>query len=266
MYTHPQDAAACKGYNNASYRPVGFSGSGNNGYNMNLQSTTRQMQPAVYAWSEMDSDVKVSRLNLGACSTTGLNQSYYLASKVCDLGDGTYQYEYALYNMDCDVSFNRFEVPAGENISNAEQRFAPYHSGEEINNDLWSKSFDAASGNYSFWCANEDDDDAASAIRWNSMHNFSFISSDAPVDGEVTLGLYKTNGEEIIVSNVVVPNADVIEYCDGDINQDGGVDGEDLANVLAYWGQNSGGDLNGDGTTDGQDLAMVLGNWGCSSL
>jgi hypothetical protein len=264
MYTHPQDAAACKGYNNASYRPITFSGSGNNGYNMNLQSTTRQMSPAIYAWSEMDPEVSVRRLSLGSCLTTGLNQSYYLATKVCDLGDGTYQYEYALYNMDCDVSFNKFELPMGENYS-ADQRFALYHSGEEIDNDMWSQNYDAGTGMFSFSCPNEVDDDYASAIRWNSMHGFTIITSDPPVEGSVNIGLYKTNGEEVTVSGIMVPNADVIELCAGDLTENGVVDGKDLSTVLAYWGQNTGGDVNGDGFTDGQDMAIVLGNWGCTS-
>ena len=264
MYVHPQDAAACKGFNNASYRPVTFSGSGNNGYNMNLQSTTRQMQPAIFAWSEMDPSVKVRRLSLGSCNTTGLNQNYYLGSKVCDLGDGTYQYEYALYNLDCDVSFNKFELPMGENMTNVQHRFAPYHSGEEIDNDMWSQT-QTSDGTYAFSCPNESSDDAASAVRWNSLHNFSFISTDPPIDGDVTLGLYKTNGEEVVVSNIPVPNADVVEYCTGDLNESGQVDGEDLATILAYWGPFTEGDVNGDLVTDGQDLAAVLGNWGCSS-
>ena len=265
MYTHPQDAAACKGYNNASYRPVSFSGSGNNGFDINLESTTRQMQPAIYAWAEMDPEVSVRRLSLGSCLTTGLNQSYYLGSKVCDLGDGSFQYEYALYNMDCNVSFNKFELPMGENYSNAEQRFAPYHSGEEINNTMWTMNMDQSTGLLSFSCPNEDEDDSSSAVRWNSMHNFSFITTDPPIPGDINLGLFKTNGEFVTVSNIMVPNAEVIAYCAGDMNENGFVNGEDLGIVLAFWGPNTGGDSNADGITDGQDLAVVLGNWGCTS-
>ncbi len=48
----------------------------------------------------------------------------------------------------------------------------------------------------------------------------------------------------------------------GDLNQDGRVDGLDLATVLSGWGGAGGGDVNGDGTVDGADLAAVLSNWG----
>ncbi len=49
--------------------------------------------------------------------------------------------------------------------------------------------------------------------------------------------------------------------CPGDANEDGAVDGSDLAVVLGAWGT-AGGDLNDDGLTDGSDLAIVLGAWG----
>jgi hypothetical protein len=55
--------------------------------------------------------------------------------------------------------------------------------------------------------------------------------------------------------------------CIGDINNDGMVDGTDLAIVLGSWGKCVGcaSDINGDDIVDGADLAIVLGNWGpCS--
>ncbi|MED5506259.1 MAG: trypsin-like peptidase domain-containing protein [Planctomycetota bacterium] len=53
----------------------------------------------------------------------------------------------------------------------------------------------------------------------------------------------------------------VDEPCEGDIDGDDVVGGQDLAKVLANW-QTPAGDLNGDLITDGQDLALVLANWG----
>lgn len=46
-----------------------------------------------------------------------------------------------------------------------------------------------------------------------------------------------------------------------DFNDDGVVDGMDLAALLAGWGQAGASDLNGDGTTDGMDLAALLAEW-----
>ena len=48
----------------------------------------------------------------------------------------------------------------------------------------------------------------------------------------------------------------------GDVDNDGDVDGSDLAKFLGSWGyDNPDTDFNGDGTVDGQDLALLLANW-----
>ena len=53
--------------------------------------------------------------------------------------------------------------------------------------------------------------------------------------------------------------------CPADLTQDGTVDGQDLARVLAFWGPCEDGcseDLNGNGFVDGGDIAIMLGFWG----
>jgi cysteine-rich repeat protein len=51
--------------------------------------------------------------------------------------------------------------------------------------------------------------------------------------------------------------------CPGDTNNDGVVDGTDLASVLGFWGSDDEAtDINGDGVVDGTDLAILLGGWG----
>jgi hypothetical protein len=50
----------------------------------------------------------------------------------------------------------------------------------------------------------------------------------------------------------------------GDLNQDGRVDGADIAVLFANWGpaQPGGiGDLDGDGTVGGRDLGVLLSRW-----
>ena len=56
---------------------------------------------------------------------------------------------------------------------------------------------------------------------------------------------------------------DSCEFARGDFGLDGGVDGEDLAFLLAAWGSAGPfGDLNDDGSIDGQDLTFLLAAWG----
>jgi len=58
------------------------------------------------------------------------------------------------------------------------------------------------------------------------------------------------------------------DLCSGDLDDDGDVDGADLATLLSHWGGNDdSADLNGDGLVDGADLTIQLTNWGyCSCM
>ena len=61
------------------------------------------------------------------------------------------------------------------------------------------------------------------------------------------------------------PNTPCAETpCTGDLNDDGVVNGADLAILLGEWGKCPGcvADLNGDGVVNGADLAILLGAWG----
>ncbi|MBM4113530.1 MAG: hypothetical protein FJ253_09220 [Phycisphaerae bacterium] len=53
-------------------------------------------------------------------------------------------------------------------------------------------------------------------------------------------------------------------HCQGDLNEDGVVDGDDLGTLLGQWGACVGcsGDFNCDGAVDGDDIGTLLGNWG----
>jgi plastocyanin len=53
---------------------------------------------------------------------------------------------------------------------------------------------------------------------------------------------------------------DVVIAIQGDLNNDGIVDGADLTICLGCWGKGCA-DVNGDLLTDGTDLSIILGNW-----
>jgi hypothetical protein len=50
--------------------------------------------------------------------------------------------------------------------------------------------------------------------------------------------------------------------CLGDVNDDGTVDGSDLASVVGNWGSAGVGDIDSNGVVDGADLGLVLSAWG----
>jgi len=53
-----------------------------------------------------------------------------------------------------------------------------------------------------------------------------------------------------------------LDPCPADLNNDGLVNGGDLAQLLGGWGSRGPADLDGNGTVNGADLAIVLGAWG----
>jgi hypothetical protein len=263
QYIHPQDAAACKSFNNAAYREVTRSGNLSSGYDLNLINSTRQMTPAIFAWREIDPGVEIRTFELSKCALSGLNETFHVAVKVCDIGNGMWHYEYAVYNLDCDKGFQSFEVPLNGTYENAEQAFAVYHSNEVYDNESWDVGYDSSAGTLKWNSASYAQNQEANAIRWNTMHTFSFDTSDPPIEGQAKVSTFK-DGNEIMLA-MIVPNADFVDNsCAADLNGDNNVGGQDLAQVLAFWGNNIEGDIDGDGQTTGTDLAIVLASWGCT--
>ena len=102
----------------------------------------------------------------------------------------------------------------------------------------------------------------------NSQTEFVFHEYEMPADAQtvrfrlrfITNGS-TTNDDWYIDMLTIDDTPENGTPCPSDINNDGAVDGIDLAFVLGNWGL-AAGDLDGDGTTSGSDLALLLGSWG----
>ena len=95
---------------------------------------------------------------------------------------------------------------------------------------------------------------------------FGWIQIDGTgLDLEITRWAYQDSGESIRIGEGYVT------ACDGDINNDGRVDGADLGLLIGNWGpceerplSDCEADIDGDGRVDGADLGLLMGNWnGC---
>ena len=93
-------------------------------------------------------------------------------------------------------------------------------------------------------------------------------SADCNADGIVDFGQIRA-GELDDANGNNIPDCcenGTLCGCPGDANDDGAVDGIDLAIVLTRWGQPGAkfpdADCNDDGAIDGVDLSLVLGTWG----
>src|SRR5678816_1570290 len=92
-YVTPDDAAAGNNNNNASWRPVTV-GAYSNGFALTLGGTTTRKQSAIRAWQVADPSVTLTNVQVD-----GL---YIVGSRATDNGNGTFHYEYAVYNMNSD--------------------------------------------------------------------------------------------------------------------------------------------------------------------
>ncbi|MBI1852962.1 MAG: hypothetical protein HYR85_21685 [Planctomycetes bacterium] len=191
QYVTPDDAAANNKNNNASYRRItvsGVAGSGN--YNINLAATTQRQKPGIQAWK--DNDNAVTLVNVDIPNDGRMTVGY----RVVDNGNGTWTYEYAIYNMNSDRAAQSFSVPvgAGINITNIGFHDVDHHSGDGIGNvnydgTDWTAS--VANGAITWSTQTEAQNANGNALRWGTLYNFRYDADSAPQTGAATLTLFK---------------------------------------------------------------------------
>lgn len=196
-YVTNDDALAGNGENNVSYREIAINSSPAF-YRMEFipgEETIREL-PAIFAWAVLDPTVDVDELRVPG---EGL---FYLATRVSDNMDGTWHYEYAIYNMNSDISGRTFQIPLNPlvNISNAEFFGVPYHSGEPYSTTPWTFSISTQGLEWSTETISQNPN--ANALRWSRMFNFRFDADAPPENGTVSMGLYKQAGALSVSTDV----------------------------------------------------------------
>lgn len=258
QYVHPQDAQANLDNNNASYVEINiqnFSFTGPS--NVSLLGPTHGMTAAIEGWPTLTPSAKIVDLELpgegGGRIIVGYNAT--------DNGNGTWHYEYAIFNMNVDRAVGAFSVPVptGVTLTNIGFHDVDYHSGEPYDGTDWPAT--VSGGSITWATAPVAVNPNANAIRWSTMYNFRFDANAAPGMADSSLGMFKTGSPASITASVAAPGS---AACAGDLNGDDTIDGSDLASLLASWGSAaaSPADLNGDGVVNGADLAGLLSGWG----
>ena len=259
QYIHPQDAASGNAANNASYRrvTVGSTWSSTQGYPLTFNGPTVQMQPAIYAWAAIHNDVGIRDYDVAG------DGRFTLAFRTWENADGTWHYEYAIFNLNSDRCGGSFSVPipAGVNVTNIGFKSPMYHSGDPYEAVPWTATL--ADGTLTWACAPNTQANA-NALRWSTMYNFRFDADVPPaaVTGLVSLGLWKAPTSSSLAISVAMQAAvpSTPTSSGADLNGDGSVNGVDLAALLACWGDICA-DIDGDGTTSGTDLSALLAAW-----
>ena len=201
---------------------------------------------------------------------------YIVAGDAFDNEDGTWSYEYAVWNHNSDAAMGSFTIPVPASATIKSWDFdgvdSP-RSGLELYGDK--------SGHRTDWNIEREGDtirfsttpflgepdqitypkgELPNPLEWGSMYNFRFTCNVPPTErSSVELGLFRVAYSDEIA--MVGPS--ITSTCLGDVNGDGEVDAADLGLLLAGWNSsNPATDINGDGSTDASDLGLVLAAWG----
>lgn len=215
QYVTKDDATAGNQNNNTSYREITTSG-GPGDYTFNLIGSTQRGRAVINAWAQLDPAVKSSDLQIPG---DGL---VVLATRATDLNNGTWRYEYAVYNMNADRNVGTFSVPvaAGVNVTNIGFHDVNYHDNDGPGNVTFSGLDWASSvsgGAVTWACETEAQNTRANAIRWGTLYNFRFDADTAPQTGQITLGIWKAGSPPSIVGSGDVPSASHgTSFCFGD--------------------------------------------------
>jgi hypothetical protein len=213
QYVTQDDSAAGNDDNNASYREVGVSGSGT-AWSFSMIAPTVRENPAILAWQALDPAVQVANVDIPG------DGRVILAWKVTDLGGGQWHYEYALFNLNSDLSIRAFDVPKGNGVtlSNIAFHDIAYHDGDGIGNvNFDGTDWPVTNGGSSIGWATSTfaQNPSANALRWGTMYNFRFDANVPPSPGSLTLGTFK-NGGSVLAPAEVPGAAQAGPFCFGD--------------------------------------------------
>ena len=197
----------------------------------------------------------------------------YLDVHVSENDDGTYHYEYALYNLDMNRAVSTLSIPVGAGVTVTGRGFkAVESSGDGFNNEPWRAVRDGSGLTWSTSSLAEHPD--SNPLGWGNMYNFWFDADAAPADGAVTLGVYRTDldGPGSFSGTSRVPGAGAPPPPQGDLFRRGDTDGNgsveltDAILVLGYLFQGTGApgcletaDTDDNGKIDISDAIRLLG-------
>ena len=200
-YVHLDDVNVM---NSAAWKQVTPSGSAGStwSFGMSGSGTFPNIGFAVDAWAGATQTIIAQEVPV--IEDTSPDGRCLLAAKATDNGDGTWHYEYFLYNIDMDRQVDSFEIPIapGTVVTNVgfhavahHDEPAAYIGGPAVDNAPWASSVGGSSVSWST---------STNPIRWGTGYNFRFDANVAPSsDVMATLGQFK-GGSPATVGGVTV--------------------------------------------------------------
>ncbi len=260
VYVGSDDAPAGNALNNASHKRITVGA----GLSLDVAGPIQQGIPALYAWRDHGNGLNVPDDSVVIVNAdVPLEGRFVAAGRASDNGDGTWRYEYAVFNLNSDRASGSVTVsiPGGTVVGNAGFRDVSYHSGEVYDNTDWSTTAGAQSVTWESPATFAQDPDT-NALRWGTTYNFWFDADRAPGEGVVRIGLFKPGTPTAVSAVLPVPVAPCPGNCG--ILADAIVDIGDLLDLLAQWGGPGTCDFDGGGVGV-TDLLILLAAWGTCS-
>jgi hypothetical protein len=239
-YVTQDDAQAGNNNNNASYKQMGVTGGPTN-YTFATIGDTERGVAAIKAWPLIEPGVTFTDVQVPG---DGL---FLVGSRATSLGGGLYHYEFAVHNMNSDRASGSFSVPipAGALVTNVGFHDITHRNGDGIGNVSQSATDwpgTVAAGAVTWASETYAQNLNANAIRWATTYNFRFDADVAPVDGVVTVGLWKPGTPDTFAAAAQVPDLGptTTAFCFGDgtgtacpCGNSGGL-GQGCANSLGF--------------------------------
>jgi len=204
-YVHPADAATQGGnpLNNASYKRITIASN----LTASPVGSTIAQQPAIGAWKVQDPTVHLASVEVPN------DGRYWVGSKVSQNGDGTWHYEYAVFNLNSHRGARSIKVQVGNSaLTNVGFHDVFYHSGEPYDGADWPAVVDPSTQMIEWSTSTFAQNTNANAIRWSTLYNFRFDSTAPPKarPGRIELGLFRPGGANdpsIVFPTAYVPGA-----------------------------------------------------------
>ncbi len=192
------DAGASNGANNVSYRPITFGSAPN--YPISFAGTTEISASAISAWAASDAGVTITPVEVPG------GGGFEVGARVTDNGDGTWHYEYAIFNRDVTRAAGAFRIPTARGVilDNIAFGDVDYHSGEPWDGTDWTAIQTPDELRWS--TASFDDDPNANALRWSTLYNFRFDANAPPTLDNATIDLFLPGTPESVSVAVPVPS------------------------------------------------------------
>ena len=248
--------------NNATYRRMTVANAGTSptyAWTVAAGAASVPGQPAIYAWREHGNGLNMPDTSVQIVPVDVLGEGrFYVAAKSRALGNGTWRYDYAVFNLNSHRSGGGFSVsvPINATVTDVGFNSPPYHSGEIYDNTLWSG---AKVGTAVVWNspATFAVNPNTNALRWGTMYNFWFTTNVPPTsNGGAALRLFRPGTpSELKVEGIPAPSLPL----PADYNQNGVVSVQDVFDFVGgYFAGEPRADFNHVGGIDVQDVFDFL--------